>query len=314
MRLGRKPKKIDGLRQAVYVRRYADVPLLMKVNRMKHVLILLFTLALNSIAALAQDKQIIGPDTIIVSSDTVQLRALVWYPKQNGPFPAIFFSHGRSITLEERIKKTSQVKILGELFARHGYLFFALFRRGEGLSLDQGIQISQLLERERTEKGPKAADQLQVHLLESRELSDALAGLAKLKSISTVDPNRIGVVGHSFGGSLSLLLASRDTTLKGVTNFAGAAGSWNLLDLQRTLVNAVERLNAAVFFVFAANDYSVEPGNILNAKMGAKGKIHQLKIFPSFGTSAAEGHNIIYDAIDHWESDVFTFLDKYVKR
>jgi carboxymethylenebutenolidase len=277
-------------------------------------LILLFTLALNSIAVLAQDKEIIGPDTIIVSSDIVQLRALVWYPKQNGPFPAIFFSHGRSITLDQRIKKTSQVKILGELFARHGYLFFALFRRGEGLSLDQGIQITQLLEHERAVKDPEAADRLQVHLLENRELTDALAGLAKLKSIPTVDPNRIGAVGHSFGGSLSLLLASRDTTLKGVANFAGAAGSWKLLDLQRALVEAVEQLNTPVFFAFAANDYSVEPGNILNAKMAAQGKIHQLKIFPSFGTSAAEGHNIIYDAIDQWESDVFVFLDKYVKR
>ena len=281
---------------------------------MKFVLILVFTFFLNSIAILAQDKEIVGPDTVIVSSDTVQLRALVWHPKQNGPFPAIFFSHGRSITLEERIKKTSQARILGELFARHGYLFFALFRRGEGLSFDQGIQITPLLEGERTAKGPEAADQLQVHLLESRELTDALAGLAKLKSISTVDPNRIGVVGHSFGGSLSLLLASRDKTLKGAVNFAGAAGSWKLLDLQRALIDAVERLNTAVFFAFAANDYSVEPGNILNAKMAAQGKIHQLKIFPSFGTSAAEGHNIIYDAIDQWESDVFAFLDKYVKR
>ena len=281
---------------------------------MKRVLILLFTLALNSIPVFAQDIEIVGPDTVIVSSDTVQLRALVWHPKQNGPFPAIFFSHGRSITLEERIKKTSQVKILGDLFARHGYLFFALFRRGEGLSFDQGIQITPLLEGERTAKGPEAADQLQVHLLESRELTDALAGLAKLKAISNVDPNRIGVVGHSFGGSLSLLLASRDKTLKGAVNFAGAAGSWKLLDLQRALIDAVERLNTAVFFAFAANDYSVEPGNILNAKMAAQGKIHQLKIFPSFGTSAAEGHNIIYDAIDQWESDVFAFLDKYVKR
>ena len=281
---------------------------------MKRLFILLFALALNSIAVLAQNKEIVGPDTVIVSSDTVQLRALVWHPKQNGPYPAIFFSHGRSITLEERIKKTSQVKILGELFARHGYLFFALFRRGEGLSLDQGIQITQLLERERTAKGSEAADQLQVRLLEGRELTDALAGLAKLKSISTVDSNRIGVVGHSFGGSLSLLLASRDTTLKGAVNFAGAAGSWKLLHLQRVLIDAVERLNTAVFFAFAANDYSVDPGNILNAKMAAKRKIHQLKIFPSFGKSADEGHNIIYDAIDQWESDVFAFLDKYVKR
>jgi hypothetical protein len=102
--------------------------------------------------------------------------------------------------------------------------------------------------------------------------------------------------------------------LKGAVNFAGAAGSWKSLKLQRTLAGAVERLNAAVFFVFAANDYSVEPGNILNAKMAAQGKIHQLKIFPSFGTSAAGGHNIIYYAVDQWESDVFTFLDRYVRR
>jgi hypothetical protein len=87
-----------------------------------------------------------------------------------------------------------------------------------------------------------------------------------------------------------------------------------IVEPPKSPVDAVEHLNTAVFFAIAANDYSVEPGNILNAKMAAQGKIHQLKIFPSFGTSAAEAHNIIYDAIDQWETDVFAFLDKYVKR
>ena len=42
-------------------------------------------------------------------------------------------------------------------------------------------------------------------------------------------------------------------------------------------------------------------------------KPHVLKIYPSVGQTADDGHNTVYIAIPVWEEDVFQFLDKYVK-
>src|SRR4029453_1958716 len=42
-----------------------------------------------------------------------------------------------------------------------------------------------------------------------REMSDALAALARLRKLSYVDPHRVAVIGHSFGGSLTGLMTER---------------------------------------------------------------------------------------------------------
>jgi dienelactone hydrolase len=264
--------------------------------------------------ALAQTGDFVKTDTIIVRCDSIDLYALVFRPKEIGHFPAILFNHGRSITLDERKTKTSQAVILGQLFAERGYIFFAFFRRGEGLSFDKGIHIGQLLDRERVAYGVEAADRLQIQLLQTRELDDALRAMTVLKSIRGVDSSNVGVVGHSFGGSLALLLAARDTAIKATVNFAGAAGSWNNPVLQNTLIAAVNQLTSPVLFVFASNDYSVEPGKVLDAELERKGKVHQLKIFPSFGKTADEGHQFIYTGVHKWDSIVFPFLDLRMQR
>ena len=275
-------------------------------------IIALLVLAIN---ALTQTGHLIKPDTVIVRCDSIELSALVFRPNGNGPFPAVFFNHGRSITLNERKAKTSQASILGQVFAKRGYIFFAFFRRGEGLSFEKGIHIGELLDKEMETKGIESANRLQVQLLVTRELDDAVRAMTVLKTIPGVDASRVGVVGHSFGGSLALLFAARDSAIKATVDFAGGAGSWDNNSLLRNkLIAAVNQLTCPVLFVFASNDYSVEPGRVLDAELEREGKIHQLYIFPSFGKTAAEGHNIIYTAVEKWSPVVFPFLDQYVKK
>jgi dienelactone hydrolase len=274
-------------------------------------IIVILALALN---ALAQTKELVKPDTVIVRCDSIELSALVFRPKEKGTFPVVFFNHGRSITLNERKTKTSQATILGQLFAKHGYVFFVLFRRGEGLSFDKGVHIGELLDKKRDTEGVEAANLLQIQLLVTRELDDAVRAMTVLKTIPGVDTSRVVVVGHSFGGSLALLFATRDTAIKATVDFAVAAGSWDNNSLLRnTLITAVNQLTCPVLFVFASNDYSVEPGRVLDAELERNGKVHQLKIFTPFGKTPAEGHGFIYFAVDKWESVVFPFLDKHMK-
>src|SRR4030095_1666434 len=103
-------------------------------------------------------------DTVVVRSGALHLRALLWQPSGKGPFPAVLFNHGRGLT-PQTPGRVEGITKLARVFTNDGYVFMALFRRGEGLSADQGVFIGNLLERERVTNGDEAATRLQVQLL-----------------------------------------------------------------------------------------------------------------------------------------------------
>jgi hypothetical protein len=94
-----------------------------------------------------------------------------------------------------------------------------------------------------------------------------------------------------------------------------AAGSWNQSPvLQERLLAALGRMSAAAFFIHAENDYSTASGPALAAEMQRLAKAHALKIYPPFGEDMRAGHNFIFRSVRTWESDVFAFLNKYLRR
>ena len=113
------------------------------------------------------------------------------------------------------------------MFARHGYVFLWLHRQGTGLSSAQGVSDG-IKWRKRSK--PKELKDAIASAPTARERADGLratAALARLRARDDVDTRRIGVVGHSFGGSLSVLMAARDSRgIRAVVIFGGAAGSW----------------------------------------------------------------------------------------
>ena len=271
-----------------------------------------------ALAAGAEGQRVGGSETVAVRNGSVNLRALLWRPGGRGPFPAVLLNHGSGRSREELERLgpyERQAELLGPVFARHGYVFLYLFRRGVGLSADQGANAIDLLNGELAAHGQAARNALQMQLLENREMGDALSGLAFLRALPGVDARDVAIIGHSFGGSLTLLLAEREPDLRAVVIFSGAGDSWDRSpELRARLLTAVARIAAPVFFIHAANDYSAAPGKALDARREQLGKPHRLKVYPPVGHTADEGHDFLHLGVSSWEPDVFAFLDEHMRR
>jgi len=278
------------------------------------VAILVFTVAL---ARTARGQSIVGPETVVVHNGSITLHALLWRPQGRGPFPAILLNHGSGRTREELERLgpyEGQAEILGPVFARHGYVFLFPFRQGVGLSADQGRSAIDLMNSEFAAHGQDARNALQLRLLENRELSDAAAGLAFLRGLREVDARKVAIVAHSFGGSLTILQAEREPDLRAVIIFSGAGYSWDRSpELRARLLTAAAHIRAPVFFIHAANDYSVTPGKALDSRLEQLGKPHRLKIYPPIGRTPDDGHAFPLLGVSIWEPDVFAFLDEYMR-
>jgi len=277
---------------------------------------LLFALAST---VLAIDQQVsIRHETVTVPSGKLRLKAFFWKPAGPGPFPAVLFCHGSGDVDADHtagLPITEAAERLAPLFLKHGYGFLYLFRRGQGLSADQSAFMQDILKREEAGKGKEARQHLQFVLVTGDHLDDVMAGLKFLTTTPGIDPKRLAIVGHSFGGQLTLLAAERDNTIRAAVTFAAAAASWERsAELRKRLITAVDKSTAPIMLIQAANDYSTAPSYALADELERLHKPHVLKIYPPIGQTSDDGHNFLYFATPQWENDQFRFLDECVKR
>ena len=271
---------------------------------------------LSSGVAMGQPSQSVASQTVEISSGALRLKALFWIPPGPGPFPAVLFNHGSGgadATHTAGLPMTEAAEKLGPLFTKHGYAFLFLFRRGQGLSANQAPFMQNVLQREEASKGKEARQHLQFILLTTEQLDDVIAALSFLKTMPRIDAKRIAVMGHSFGGQLTLLAAERDPAVRAAITFAAAADSWGRsAELREQLLTAARQAIAPIMLIQAENDYSTAAGRALSAELDRMHKPHLLEIYGGVGHTADDGHNIVYLAIPIWEPDVFKFLDEYV--
>jgi dipeptidyl aminopeptidase/acylaminoacyl peptidase len=279
---------------------------------------LAFLLTLTSTALAVGQQVSIAQETVVVPSGKLRLKAFLWKPAGPGPFPAVLFCHGSGgadAGHTAGLPITEAGEKLAPLFLKHGYAFMYLFRRGQGLSADQGPFMQNILQHEETAKGKEARQHLQFVLASTDHLDDVMAGLSFLKAAPAIDAKRVAIAGHSFGGQLTLLAAERDNTLRAAVAFAAAANSWERSsELRQRLLTAVNKATAPIMLIHAANDYSTAPGYALASELERLHKPHLLKVYPPVGRTSEDGHNFLYLASPRWEHDVFEFLDEHVKK
>jgi dienelactone hydrolase len=132
--------------------------------------------------------------------------------------------------------------------------------------------------------------------------------------MSDVDINRIVLVGHSFGGSLGLLVAERDTGIKAAVVFAAAGYSWSRSPmLTKRLKEAVTNIKVPIMLIHDQNDYSTAPINLLDSLKNKLNKPHILKIYPKSGNLLSDGQNLVFQGIPTRKADVIKFLNESLK-
>jgi carboxymethylenebutenolidase len=243
-------------------------------------------------------------ETVTFESAGKTLHGLLYRPAGSGRSPALLYNHGSGPGLASN----AAFELLAPVFVAHGWLFFAPYRRGQGLSSDAAPYIGDELVAARTRGGHQAAVQELVRLLSTEQLQDQLAALDWLRRQPFVRAGRIAAMGNSFGG-IEALLGGAQGGYCAVVDAAGGAESWDVApQLRNLMIHAVRQAQAPVLLLQAQNDYSVQPSLTLYANLRAAGKPGELLMFAPYGTSPEEGHSFAYRGVRVWQDAVLGFL------
>jgi carboxymethylenebutenolidase len=264
-------------------------------------LLLLSTVGLAQSSVIKQSEEFIPlaePEEITFSSGKLRLHGFIHKPEGDGFFPAIVWNHG-----SEQYPKSG--KLIAKPFVSRGYVVFVPHRRGQGSSSDQSEYIMNLIQQESEVTKSKKFVELQENHQE-----DVIAALSYLKQLPYVDPNRIAMVGCSFGGIQTVLATEKQLGLRGTISFAPGAMSWSKVpELRARLIQSVQAATVPILLIQARNDYDLSPTKTMAKELEKMNKPHKLLIFPKFGKTQAEGHSFCARGEKVWSSEVFSFLE-----
>jgi dipeptidyl aminopeptidase/acylaminoacyl peptidase len=185
------------------------------------------------------------------------------------------------------------------------------YRRGQGLSDQAGRYIGDEIADARKSGGLAAAAATMTRLLKTEQLQDQSAAFQWLKGQTFVQPMRIAVAGNSFGG-VEVVLGASSLDYCAAVDASGGAESWKAApELQTVMKDAVRNAKAPIFFFQASNDFNVEPSKVLSSEMQLAGKDSEVKLYPAFGKSDAEGHSFAYMGASIWFTDVLSFVERH---
>ncbi len=263
-------------------------------------------LALFASCAWGQDGRVRRAyEEVFYASGRLRIQAYLYKPVSEGPFPVVIYNHG-SRQLRERV--SVPFAYIGSMLAASGYLVLVPERRGYGLS--DGPTFSEVVGEDR---GPRFVTRVQ------EETDDVLAAAEFVKTLPYADTTRMGVMGWSFGGIVSVFAASRSSTFRVVVDQAGAALTWNRSPaMQQALKETAGRLHVPLLGMVAENDQTTESVRAV-VKEAEKHKVPaKLIVYPAFTpyenpSHVAPGHMIFAAEGAHlWEADLKEFLAQYL--
>jgi carboxymethylenebutenolidase len=217
-------------------------------------LLLSLALAAPSLFAAVQSRPVTFPS----GSETAS--GVLYTPSTPGRHPAI-------VVIHEWWGLTPWVKDQAADLAAQGYV---------ALAVD--------LYRGKTASDPETAHELMRGLPQDRGVRDLVSAAKYLKTLKSVDPNRMGAVGWCMGGTYAALFAVNDPDLKAVTINYGALPTDSA---------ELKGIHAAILGNFGALDRGITPEDVNNfaSSMKALGKPVNVKIYPDAGHAFENSDN-----------------------
>ncbi|TMG80739.1 MAG: alpha/beta fold hydrolase [Betaproteobacteria bacterium] len=256
--------------------------------------------------AVADVQSEAGPaySEVFYLSGNLRIQAYLYKPDGDGPFPVVIYNHG---SRDGREAASVPFQYIGKMLTRAGYVVLVPERRGYGKSdgsmwrQDVGNDPSSLITR------------LQA------EADDVLAAIDYLRTVPSTDTNRIGIMGWSFGGIITMLAASRSAAFVVAVDQAGGALTWDgNAYLRRALVGAAEKSVTPTLFMVAMNDRTTLSITTLVEIFKTRDVPHRMIIYEPFTPAqrirvAAPGHALFSEqGASVWESDLVQFLGRYL--
>lgn len=216
------------------------------VHARRLVYLLSFLLAAPTLFAAVQSRPVSFP------SGNVTASGVLYTPSTPGRHPAI-------VVIHEWWGLTPWVKEQAANLADQGYV---------ALAID--------LYRGKTASDPETAHELMRGLPQDRGVRDLIAAANYLKTLKSVDSNRLGAVGWCMGGTYAALFAVNDPNLKAVAINYGALPTDSA---------ELKKISAAILGNFGALDRGITPDDVHNfaSSMKALGKPVDVKIYPDAG-------------------------------
>lgn len=254
----------------------------------------------------AMDGVAVTPGEVEIDSDGRVLRGYLCLPPGPGPHPCMVLNHGSGI--HQGTTEWVRPGVMAML-AGWGVASLLVHRRGYGNSPGAPWR-----EDVSAEYGTEDYDrQLAARL--AAEADDVIAARAVAAAHPAIDADHVGVMGSSFGGTVTLLAAARGAGFRCAVEFAGAAMNWERAPgLRALMLGEAAKVACPIFFIQAANDYSTAPTPALAAAARAGGRAEAVeeRVFPAFGLTRDEGHFFYKEGPGVWGGDVRRFLDRWL--
>jgi len=250
---------------------------------------------------------------VFYSSGPLRIQAYLYRPPGNGPFPLVIYNHG---SRENRERESRPFSYVGRIFLQSGYAVLVPERRGYGGS--DGLTFSEEM-RQSIGRHGVANESPQVVSRLQGESDDVLSALDFIKTLPFVDQSRLGVMGWSFGGIVTMFAASRSDPFRAAVDQAGGALVWDRsAALRDALLAAARQVHSPVLLMVAQNDRTTASITTLARALQARNPATEMIIYPPFIPSRnpgniAPGHLIFSEqGSATWENDVRSFFAKYL--
>jgi carboxymethylenebutenolidase len=234
----------------------------------------------------------------IVDIDGSPMEVLVFQPEGDGPFPGLMVAQHLPLA-HTGLEKDPFTLDVGERLAKAGYVSVTPFVF-HWWPKDESIEVKR------------------EEFRDDNVVKDMAAAFDILAGLDSVDENRLGIIGHCWGGRLSWLGACHEPRYKAAAVLYGGRIKLGMGEGAPPPISLAGDINCPMIGIFGNDDQNPSPADVadLDAALNAAGVEHSFHGYDGAGHGFQDFNNSDRyreaQTIDSWEK-VLAFLDRKLK-